>query len=871
MAVVQQQTVYGISSPVVGVPQRPLIAQRDPTVNDKSQIGTIWVNITNNTSYILVSIKNDRATWSETGATGSGVFSSVEATTGDITADLGDIKTLSGNIISAGSVTADNGLVATGGGLSVEGNVTFDSFSTGILQSNNVGVIESTTGTDGQILIGGGIAPEWANITSFDNSVAITNGPNSIDLSVSGGGGGDITFETDAGNATTVAGVIQLFGGLNINTTGLGEVVTVGLDDDVTISGTYTTLTGLSAINNANTSSGDIISFIKSRAGGAVHTSDTLGNINFYGFDGTSNVPVAYIRTDTAGTITTGQVPGRLIFSTHPNSGADPQDRLIIDENGTFTVNHPDGAAQALFCNGEVTINGKTNIFGDDLEVFDGSIVVDSGNLTLVVGSINALSGTVTSMFMEATNGITVDAGGIDIMAGGLVVNAGGATITGDSEIDGNLVVELDVSTTNGSLVAEENQNDTAGGFVRFKKNRATAIIDNGDTLGTMTFEGFDGTSYIVGAKITAVATGTVATNQVPTDLEFWTHRQTTAAAIQRMVISSEGAVTINAPNSGVGLTVSGSGSNIAIKALTGSVILNNGSFISALGNLQLSEGSIETANQIDDATGTSVTFFKTRADTIVQDGDDLGTIYFTGDDGGGSGITAAQIRTVAAGTIDVDRVPGTLGFYTHPDSTGSITERMTIDYNGNVTINSVDSGDPLTISDFDAGVLFSDNSGVITSDGGLDGEIIIGVSGNTPEWGSLTSENGSITVTEGPGTIDIAVSPTGCFPWSELTTTPDFIEMGNAYICNDTVLVQLDLPVGATVGEGLIVVGKGTGGWQIVQQAGQTIHFGASSTTTGVTGTLSSAQRWSSVELVCITAGTDFVVRSSAGTITLA
>jgi hypothetical protein len=57
---------------------------------------------------------------------------------------------------------------------------------------DSTGFLGSSRGDDGQILIGqtGGTgSPAWANITSSDASVGIANGANSIDLTVSGGGG----------------------------------------------------------------------------------------------------------------------------------------------------------------------------------------------------------------------------------------------------------------------------------------------------------------------------------------------------------------------------------------------------------------------------------------------------------------------------------------------------------------------------------------------------------------------------------------------------------------------------------------------------------------------------------------------------------
>src|SRR5690606_11788961 len=57
----------------------------------------------------------------------------------------------------------------------------------GVLQTNGSGLISATNGTDGQLLIGGGASPQWANLTSSGNTVIITEGPNSINLESTGG------------------------------------------------------------------------------------------------------------------------------------------------------------------------------------------------------------------------------------------------------------------------------------------------------------------------------------------------------------------------------------------------------------------------------------------------------------------------------------------------------------------------------------------------------------------------------------------------------------------------------------------------------------------------------------------------------------
>lgn len=65
------------------------------------------------------------------------------------------------------------------------GTFTVTTFGVGVVQSSSTGVLSSSTGTNGQLLVGGGAAPAWANITSSGGTVTVTNGSNTIDLSVS--------------------------------------------------------------------------------------------------------------------------------------------------------------------------------------------------------------------------------------------------------------------------------------------------------------------------------------------------------------------------------------------------------------------------------------------------------------------------------------------------------------------------------------------------------------------------------------------------------------------------------------------------------------------------------------------------------------
>ena len=114
---------------------------------------------------------------------------------------------------------------------------------------------------------------------------------------------------------------------------------------------------------------------------------------------------------------------------------------------------------------------------------------------------------------------------------------------------------------------------------------------------------------------------------------------------------------------------------------------------------------------------------------------------------------------------------------------------------------------------------------------------------------------------------VDSAVSGSG-LAWTEVTGTSQTAATGMGYIASNATLVTITLPSSAAVGKSVRITGKGAGGWRIAQNASQVIHFGNTDTTTGTGGRLDSTNRYDSVELICITANTDWVVASSVGNI---
>lgn len=224
---------------------------RTPTTNDFSNLGDFWLVVPPGYSgpeslWVLVSLDTGVATWAQLYPNASNI--SFHEDSGIAIPDgagvinvLGDGRVLTGGsgntiqlqladsladefITDSGTALPVNGEINIFGGANVNtmatGNtitITASSGSDLTFVANDASTATSVAGvmnvlgtdvltttgagntfnvamtpaTDGQIVIGAtSAAPAWANITSMDGSVTINNGPNTIDLSATGGGGG---------------------------------------------------------------------------------------------------------------------------------------------------------------------------------------------------------------------------------------------------------------------------------------------------------------------------------------------------------------------------------------------------------------------------------------------------------------------------------------------------------------------------------------------------------------------------------------------------------------------------------------------------------------------------------------------------------
>jgi len=165
---------------------------------NKFLIGTLWVNTELNRIWMLTNLDSAIATWTRMGG--------VE--------DL----VINGNI----------------GQAAPDANFEIDMPGEGVLYTTGAGnvlTLGMTASTDGQIIIGqtAGL-PDWGNLTSLGATITVTEGANTLNIEVAAGTLGARIFDCDVGVAIVAGQTIVMAGGLNINTHGATNVVTINTD-----------------------------------------------------------------------------------------------------------------------------------------------------------------------------------------------------------------------------------------------------------------------------------------------------------------------------------------------------------------------------------------------------------------------------------------------------------------------------------------------------------------------------------------------------------------------------------------------------------------------------------------------------------------
>jgi len=193
-------------------------------------------------------------------------------------------------------------------------------------------------------------------------------------------------------------------------------------------------------------------------------------------------------------------------------------------------------------------------------------------------------------------------------------------------------------------------------------------------------------------------------------------------------------------------------------------------------------------------------------------------------------------------------------------------------------TINAIGSGLPIEVTKGGLGVASPTDHSVLVGSGtsavtaitvGTDGQVLLGSSSADPVFATLTSTGGTITFTPGAGTLNLEAA-VDLTPWNEVTSATQALAVNEGYIMNYATAITATLPATAALGTVIKIAGKGAGLTVVAQNALQQIHFGSTSTTIGVTGSITATNLHDTVQLLCIVANTEWVVLDSVGNWTI-
>jgi hypothetical protein len=223
------------------------------------------------------------------------------------------------------------------------------------------------------------------------------------------------------------------------------------------------------------------------------------------------------------------------------------------------------------------------------------------------------------------------------------------------------------------------NSNDPYSSYLALGKSRggavgANTIVQNGDQLGTLLFAGANGVNLDAYAgSIACEVDGAPSASSMPGRLVFSTTSPGASTSTPRATIDSSGRLLL--------------GTNVARSVATQSwAVQNEGTTFDTIG--------FSTVRNSNDSFSSYFALGKSRggavgANTIVQNGDQLGMLLFAGANGVSLDAYAGSIACEVDGVPSATSMPGRLVFGVTATGTTSPTERLRILNDGKVLVGA--------------------------------------------------------------------------------------------------------------------------------------------------------------------------------------
>jgi hypothetical protein len=445
------------------------------------------------------------------------------------------------------------------------------------------------------------------------------------------------------------------------------------------IEGTSFENSGLTLVRNANSTGGTALNICKTRGSKGSTTSvqddDVLGGINFRGADGANLRDACDIRGEVDGSPSQGtDMPGRLVFRTSADGSSSPTERLRIDSSGRVLVGNTQDSSPFSWglglqvagtsTNAGLSIRRDQNSSGGALLMFvksrgslNGNTVVQDGDQ---IGGMyfNAADGTDVNSYaaqiaaeIDGTPGsndvpgrlkFSTTADGASSPTERLRIDSSGRvlinkTTNRDKYFNGTYTGQLQVEGTSDATRLTQfvhNANSASQHILILGKSRGTStgsytVVQDGDFLGTLSFQGADGDEMVDGARIDAVVNGTVANDSMPTDIVFKTNQ-----ANERVRFTNTGRIGIGTDDPQGFLVVQGNSND----STTPSIRLQDGTDARQVQITNSSGDFLVKTCGSDDNTHGSIKIFESGIITL--------------NNGGASGTNTERLRIDTVGTF---------------------------------------------------------------------------------------------------------------------------------------------------------------------------------------------------------------------------
>jgi len=199
-------------------------------------------------------------------------------------------------------------------------------------------------------------------------------------------------------------------------------------------------------------------------------------------------------------------------------------------------------------------------------------------------------------------------------------------------------------------------------------------IVQNGDILAHLEFQGSDGTTYRRAVEINVGVDGTPGAGSMPGFVTFSTTPSGSTSPQGRLTLDSQGRVLMGPSMTDANVAASPSRVQISTDG-------NSSTFYWALGMNGYNAGGSHIV-------GSSTRGASPTTHTVLQNNDVILTINARGSDGTDYEL-AAQINFAIDGTPGNNDMPGRITFITTPDGSNAGAERVRIDNAGNVVVNT--------------------------------------------------------------------------------------------------------------------------------------------------------------------------------------